>query len=71
VGFEIVSKTPGGEYDDKMAKYAQIECTYIIYNPDYWKDKHDRFEVYRLVNGAMYARGVNCVDARGWFRDWV
>jgi len=72
VGFEIVSKTPGGEYDDKMAKYAQIGVLYyIIYNPDYWKrDKHDRFEVYRLVNGA-HVRQRQPVDARGWFRDWV
>jgi len=69
---EIVSKTPGGEYDDKM-KYAQIGVLYyIIYNPDYWKrDKHDRFEVYRLVNGPMCTPESTCVDARGWFRDWV
>jgi len=33
---------------------------YIIYNPDYWKrDKHDRFEVYRLVNGAYVRQRVN------------
>jgi len=59
VGFGDCSKTPGGEYDDKMAKYAQIGVYYIIYNPDYWKrDKHDRFEVYRLVNGAYVRQRV-------------
>jgi len=60
VVLEIVSKTPGGEYDDKMAKYAQIGVLYyIIYNPDYQRDKHDRFEVYRLVNGAYVRQRVN------------
>src|SRR4028118_1171010 len=51
---EIVSKTPGGEYDDLMVKYAQIGVLYyVIYNHDYsTRDKHERFEVYRLVNGA-------------------
>jgi Uma2 family endonuclease len=54
---EVVSKTPGGEYDDKMTKYSQIGVLYyVIYNPDYGRrDKHDPFEVYRLVNG-IYER---------------
>jgi Uma2 family endonuclease len=54
---EVVSKTPGNEYDDKMTKYAQIGVIYyVIYNPDYWRrDQHDPFEVYRLVNG-VYVR---------------
>ena len=56
---EIVSKTPGGEYDEKVAKYAQIGVLYyVIYNPDYCtRDKHDSFEVYRLVNGAYVRQG--------------
>ena len=57
MGLEVVSKTPGGEYDDKMTKYAQIGVIYyLIYNPDDWRrDQHDPFEVYRLVNG-VYVR---------------
>jgi len=51
---EIVSKTPGQEYGDKLRLYAEIGVPYYtIFNPDYWKrDRHDPFEVYRLVNGS-------------------
>jgi Uma2 family endonuclease len=36
---EVVSKTPGGEYDDKMTKYAEMGVLYYtIYNSDYWKN---------------------------------
>jgi Uma2 family endonuclease len=54
---EVVSKKPGGEYDGKMALYAEIGVLYyVIYNPDHWKrDKHSAFEVYRLVDG-IYKR---------------
>ncbi len=50
---EIVSQTPGGEYHEKMTRYAQLGVLYYtIYNPDYWRrDKHDPFETYRLVEG--------------------
>ena len=60
---EVVSKTPGGEYDDKMTKYAQIGVLYyVIYNPDYWRrDKHEPFEVYRLVNGVYVRQTGNPV----------
>jgi Uma2 family endonuclease len=60
---EVVSKTPGGEYDEKMTKYAQIGVLYyVIYNPDYWRrDKHDPFEVYRLVNGSYERQTGNPV----------
>ena len=60
---EIVSKTPGNEYDDKMTKYAQMGVLYYtIYNPDYYKrDKHDRFEVYRLENGVYVRQSGNPV----------
>jgi hypothetical protein len=60
---EVVSKTPGGEYDDKMTKYAAIGVIYyVIYNPDYWRrDKHEPFEVYRLVNGVYVRQTGNPV----------
>ena len=50
---EVVSKTPGQEYDEKKDRYAKIGVLYYtIYNPDHWqRDEHDPFEVYRLVNG--------------------
>ncbi|MDP8964440.1 MAG: Uma2 family endonuclease [Cyanobacteriota bacterium] len=51
---EVVSKTYGGEYDEKITDYAKLGVLYyVIYNPDYWRrDRHDPFEVYRLVDGA-------------------
>jgi Uma2 family endonuclease len=54
LALEIVSLTPGGEYDTKMATYAKLGVLYyIIYNPQYWqRDRHQPFEVYRLINGA-------------------
>jgi Uma2 family endonuclease len=50
---EVVSHTPGGEYDDKMAIYAKLKVLYyVIYNPEFWRrDGHLPFEVYKLVNG--------------------
>lgn len=50
---EIVSSTPGGDYETKMSIYAKLAVLYyVIYNPDYWqRDRHLPFEVYRLVNG--------------------
>ncbi len=50
---EMVSWSPGGEYDDKFAIYQQLGARYyIIYNPEYWKrDRHQPFEVYKLVDG--------------------
>jgi Uma2 family endonuclease len=50
---EIVSKTPGGEYDEKFSLYEELGVLYyVIYNSDHWKrDGHDPFEVYRLDNG--------------------
>jgi Uma2 family endonuclease len=60
---EVVSQTPGNEYDEKMTKYAQIGVLYyVIYNPDYSRrDKHDPFEVYRLVNGVYVRQTGNPV----------
>ena len=46
---EVVSQTPGGEYDDKLAIYAQLGVLYaIVYNPQFWRrDGHLPFEVYK------------------------
>jgi len=84
---EVVSKTPGSEYDDKMTKYAQLGVLYyVIYNPDYYRrDQHDPFEVYRLENG-VYVRqtgnpvwmpeielGIGCAVGihEGYTREWL
>ncbi|NMG06612.1 Uma2 family endonuclease [Brasilonema sp. UFV-L1] len=50
---EMVSHTPGGEYDEKMAIYNKLGVLYyVIYNPEYWRrDQHQPFEVYKLVDG--------------------
>ncbi len=54
---EVVSKKPGGEYDKKFDRYAEMGVLYYtIYNPSHYRrDKHDAFEVYRLENG-QYVR---------------
>ncbi len=51
---EVVSHTPGGEYDDKLAIYTKLGVLYyVIYNPHFWqRDGHLPFEVYKLVNGV-------------------
>ncbi|MGV0025646.1 Uma2 family endonuclease [Phormidesmis priestleyi] len=51
---EVVSWTPGGEYDDKVEIYRKLGVLYyVIYNPEFWKrDQHQPFEVYKLVNGV-------------------
>ena len=56
---EIVSQTPGGEYDDKMSIYARLGVLYyVIYNSDYWRrDQQEPFQVYQLVNG-IYQRQI-------------
>lgn len=48
---EIVSSTPGHEYDDKLAIYEKLGARYyVVYNPDYWqRDRHQPFEVYQLI----------------------
>ncbi len=53
LALEIVSLTPGDEYDRKAEIYAQLGILYyVIYNPDYWqRDRHQPFEVYRLADG--------------------
>ena len=54
LALEIVSLTPGGEYDKKLDTYAKLGVLYyIIYNPEYWqRDRHQPFEVYRLVDDS-------------------
>ena len=56
---EVVSKTPGGEYDRKMTRYTQLGVLYYtIYNPDYWqRDRREPLEIYRLVEGE-YQRQI-------------
>jgi Uma2 family endonuclease len=51
---EVVSQTPGGEYDEKMAIYAKLGVQYYaIYNPKFWRrDGHLPLEVYKLVHGV-------------------
>ncbi|MBD2313299.1 Uma2 family endonuclease [Desertifilum sp. FACHB-1129] len=50
---EVVSRTPGGEYQEKMATYARLGVLYyVIYNPDFWqRDAHQPLEIYRLIEG--------------------
>lgn len=49
---EVVSKTPGDEYDSKLKIYAKLGVLYyVIYNPQYWRrDQQQPFEVYKLVD---------------------
>jgi Uma2 family endonuclease len=51
---EMVSHTPGGEYDEKLNIYAKLGVLYyVIYNPEYWqRDRHQPFEVHKLVDGS-------------------
>jgi Uma2 family endonuclease len=53
LALEVVSWTPGGEYDDKQAIYAKLGVLYyVIYNPEFWRrDGHQPLEVYKLVGG--------------------
>ncbi|MBW4594548.1 MAG: Uma2 family endonuclease [Brasilonema angustatum HA4187-MV1] len=50
---EVVSKTPGDEYDKKLEIYTKLGVLYyVIYNPQYWRrDQHQPFELYKLVDG--------------------
>jgi Uma2 family endonuclease len=54
LALEMVSHTPGGEYDRKVEIYRKLDVLYyVIYNPRFWqRDGHQPFEVYKLVNGA-------------------
>ncbi|MFM2430902.1 MAG: hypothetical protein RLZZ511_2115 [Cyanobacteriota bacterium] len=54
LALEMVSHKPGGEYAEKWQLYAKLGVLYyVIYNPEFWeRDRHQPFEVYRLVEGA-------------------
>ncbi len=51
---EMVSHTPGGEYDRKLEIYRRLGVLYVVvYNPRYWqRERHQPFEVYKLMDGA-------------------
>ncbi|MEE3718776.1 Uma2 family endonuclease [Tumidithrix elongata RA019] len=51
---EVVSQTPGGEYDEKLSIYTKLGVKYYaIYNPKFWRrDGHLPLEVYKLVEGV-------------------
>ncbi|MBE9064889.1 Uma2 family endonuclease [cf. Phormidesmis sp. LEGE 11477] len=53
MALELVSQTPGGEYDEKFEIYQRLGVLYyVIYNPSHWeRDRHQPFEVYKLVAG--------------------
>jgi Uma2 family endonuclease len=58
---EVVSKSQGGEYSDKMQEYALMGILYYtVFNPNHSKrDKHEPFEVYRLENGRYVKQSGN------------
>jgi Uma2 family endonuclease len=51
---EVVSHTPGGEYEEKFEIYTKLGVIYYaIYNPRFWqRDGHLPLEVYKLVEGV-------------------
>jgi Uma2 family endonuclease len=63
LALEVVSQTPGGEYQEKLEIYARLGVTYyVIYNPRFWRrDGHLPLEVYKLVDGTyQLQRGEPC-----------
>jgi Uma2 family endonuclease len=60
---EVVSKKPGGEYGEKFDRYAAMGVLYYtIYNPSHHRrDKHDVFEVYKLIQGQYVRQQSNPV----------
>lgn len=54
LSLEVVSQTPGGEYDEKLAIYANLGVQYaVIYNPKFWRrDEHLPLEIYKLTDGV-------------------
>jgi len=63
MALEMVSHTPGGEYERKREIYRKLGVLYYaIYNPEYWRrDEHEPFEVYKLVN-ENYQLQINGSD---------
>jgi Uma2 family endonuclease len=84
---EVVSKEPGGEYDEKFDRYASMGVLYYtIYNPTHAdRDNHEVFEVYKLVDGRYVRQLGNPVwmpelglgighevrSQEGMTRDWL
>lgn len=84
---EFVSKNYGQEYEDKKDVYAGIGILYyVIYNPDYYqRNKHQPFEVYRLVDGEYILQlgervwipeirlGIGRAQGiyQAWAREWL
>jgi Uma2 family endonuclease len=84
---EVVSKEPGGEYDEKLAIYAAMGVLYYtIYNPKHAsRDQHEEFEVYKLEQGKYVRQLGNPVwmaeiglgighevrQQEGAIRDWL
>lgn len=71
---EVVSQTPGGEYDEKPRIYTQLGVVYyVVYNPQFWKrDEHLPFEVYKLVNGVYELQiGRTVLDVGDWVGNWT
>lgn len=84
---EFVSKNYGQEYEDKKDVYARIGVLYyVVYNPDYHqRNKHQPFEVYRLVDGEYILQsgepvwipeiGLGIGREQGtylaWTREWL
>ena len=50
---EMVSHSPGGEYEEKIEIYRKLGVLYyVIYNPEFWqRDRHQPLEIYKLVEG--------------------
>jgi Uma2 family endonuclease len=57
---EMVSHTPGGEYDDKLTIYQKLGVLYYaIYNPEYsQRDGHQPWEIYKLVNNTYQLQSL-------------
>jgi Uma2 family endonuclease len=83
---EVVSETYGGEYDTKLEKYQNLEVAYyVVYDPEGFQKRHERLEVYCLVDGRYelvtgepvwlseidlgIGRSLGMVD--GWSREWL
>lgn len=60
---EVVSREPGGEYDEKLQIYAAMGVLYYtIYNPTHFtRDRHEMFEVYKLQAGQYVLQSGNPV----------
>ena len=68
VAIEMVSQTPGSEYDKKMEIYRKLGVLYyVLYNPHHWdRDRHQPFEVYKLMDDAEDSRYVQQIGEPYW-----